>query len=155
MGVAWTVKIKTLTQCYVNSGLTPQTRDHHSANVGSCCQAVFSSSTDILPMLFQWWASVFDAGPALIQHWVTVSCFSAQLSELGDLQGVYEWYWWGCSRLPPQAFWPYWPSGVGRLADSGNCGVLCGTLRSITQAGRARTSQNQTKVTFTTIFTDL
>ena len=131
MGVAWTVKIKTLTQCYVNSGLTPQTRDHQSANVGSCCQSVFSSNTDILPMLFQWWASVFDAGPALLQHWVTVSCFSGQLSELGDLQGVYEWYWWGCSRLPPQAFWPYWPSGVAvwlTLVIVVSFVALCGLL---------------------------
>ena len=27
---------------------------------------------DVHPMLYQWWASVCDAGPPLIQHWVNV-----------------------------------------------------------------------------------
>ena len=29
---------------------------------------------DIDPMLFQWWSTVCDAGLALKQHWVNVSC---------------------------------------------------------------------------------
>ena len=36
---------------------------------------VFSQQTgDIDPVLDQCWATVYDAGPTLVQHWVDVSC---------------------------------------------------------------------------------
>ena len=34
----------------------------------------FQQTRDIYPMLFQCWATVFDAGPTLNQHWVNGWC---------------------------------------------------------------------------------
>ena len=41
---------------------------------------------DIDSMLGQCWASVYDAGPTLVQHWVDVSCLPRRADEAASLQ---------------------------------------------------------------------
>ena len=52
--------------------LYTQKRRHVNTTLFQCWPA--QRRRHVNPMLFQCWPSVYDAGPALKQHWVNVSC---------------------------------------------------------------------------------
>ena len=52
-----------------------QLKCYHSSQFSlTVCQGNSQQTRDVHPMLVQCWPTVCDAGPALYQHWVNVSC---------------------------------------------------------------------------------
>ena len=80
--------------CCVNSLL-----EHFAAVAFNFSQQTSSSqqTRDIKPMLNQWWSTVYDADPTLIQHWANVSCETVVRSNVPLYISIkcYEMQWMG------------------------------------------------------------
>ena len=77
LGMPW-IKVRPISgQCQIHHPITNPTFGQRLVSVGEILEKQY-----IAPMIDQCWASVYDAGPALTQHLVNVSC------ELGRWRGA-------------------------------------------------------------------